>query len=391
MKKKIIKRLAIVFAAVVVLGGAVAVAFATGLIGVGEEPVLDIKGTNLSFSDSVYIKYAVSCKNADIEDVKLLIWTTPQSEYVKGTETAVLDRSENETDTVDGVECIVFNFKDIAAKQMTDNIYARAYVKVGGKEFYSETKKYSVLQYAYNKMGKTGTKTENQKLITLLEDMLAYGALAQQYTDYKTDTLATDNFSQIKLSGGVLSDNFNHGLYKVGTTVTISASKILDGLTFVCWKNSKGEVIATTTSVDVTVGESNEKYTAIYRGAIGNNLEYCLNDDGNGYTVCGIGSSTAKDVVIPMFISFKPVTAIADGAFKGNSSIRSISISKNITSIGAEAFSGCSSVTTIYFAGTKYGWTNIPKGDNWNSGMNKFRVDYADGSDEWELGGVPLD
>ena len=71
--------------------------------------------------------------------------------------------------------------------------------------------------------------------------------------------------------------------------------------------------------------------------------------------------------------------------------IRSISISKNITSIGAEAFSGCSSVTTIYFAGTKYAWTNIPKGDNWNSGMNKFRVDYADGSDEWELGGVPLD
>ncbi len=390
MKKKIIKRLAIVFAAVIVLGGAVAVAFATGIVGVGEEPVLSIKGTNLSFRDSTYIKYAVHCENVDVEDVKLLVWTTPQSEYVKGTESYVLDRSENETETINGVECIVFNFRDIAAKQMTDNIYARAYVKVGGKEYYSETKKYSVLQYAYNKMGKTGTMTEDAELITLLEDMLAYGALAQQYTNYKADTLATDDFSQIKLSGGVLSDNFNHGLYKVGSTVTISASKILDGMTFVCWRNSKGEVVSTTTTTNVTVGETNEKYTAIYRGAIGNNLDYYLNDDGLGYTVCGIGSSTVKDVVIPTTINFKPVTAISDGAFKDNSSIRSVSISKNIASIGAEAFSGCSSLTTIYFAGTKYAWTNMPKGENWNAGINKYRVDYAEGSDEWELGGVPL-
>lgn len=387
MKKKIIKRIVLICSVLLIIGGAVAIAFATGVVG-GKVPTLDISAMNLSFSDSVYIKYAVACENADVDDVKLLIWTAPQSEYIKGSEDALLENSG--TEVIDGVNCIIFNYKGLAAKQMTDVIYARAYVKVGTQEYYSEAKKYSVLQYAYNKMGKTSDGTDNEKLITLLEDMLNYGALAQNYTGYKTDTLATDNFSQIQLGGGVLEDNFNHGLYKVGTTVTIKAAQTCDGMSFVGWRNSAGEIIATTTTVSVTVGAENETYFAVYKGSAGNNLEYMISPDGFSYSVCGIGDSTSSNLVIPSEIGFRSVTAIEDGAFKDCTSIKTVNISKNIKSIGAEAFSGCTGITTIYFGGSKYQWNSIAKGENWNAGLGKYMMDYAGGSDEWELGGIPL-
>lgn len=118
-----------------------------------EEAKLTIEATNLSFSDSVYIKYGVSCEGVDAKDVTLLVWTEPQTKYVVGTEDAVLENVG--TEVIDGTECVIFNFTGLAAKQMTDNVYAIAYAKVGNTDVYSSPKKYSILQYAYNKMGIT--------------------------------------------------------------------------------------------------------------------------------------------------------------------------------------------------------------------------------------------
>ena len=126
------------------------------------EPELSIKYCNLSFRDSICIKYAVE---ANVSDVQLLIWTSPESEYVIGTQDDVIADHHNET--INGVSYTVFDYTKIVAKKMTDVVYARAYVRVNGVDYYSKAEKYSVLQYAYNKLGKTATASTNERFLTI--------------------------------------------------------------------------------------------------------------------------------------------------------------------------------------------------------------------------------
>lgn len=44
-------------------------------------------------------------------------------------------------------------------------------------------------------------------------------------------------------------------------------------------------------------------------------LEYTLSDDGESYSVTGIGTATDKDIVIPSTYNSKPVTSIGNSAF----------------------------------------------------------------------------
>jgi hypothetical protein len=51
-------------------------------------PTLTIQSNNLSYSDSLYLLYAVSNESFDRNEnnVQMLFWTEPQTEYVLGTE-----------------------------------------------------------------------------------------------------------------------------------------------------------------------------------------------------------------------------------------------------------------------------------------------------------------
>ncbi len=387
--KKSLKRILIIATVALLVCAAVVVAiFAINDTNASSGTVaLDIAAANLSFSDSVYIKYAVDYKNVDVADINMLIWTEPQSEYVKGTESVVL--SNGYVDSTLG-SYVIFDYKELAAKQMTDVVYARAYVKVGNTEYYSEPQKYSILQYAYNKMGKTGTATDNEKLINMLEKMLSYGALAQEYTGYRTDALATDEYVQIKLSGGAFDDGFNHGLYKVGTSVKVTAPAISEDFAFVGWRNLAGEIVSQDIVMTVTAGETNERYTAVYQGNTSDKLEYIANEDGITYSVSGIGGCTDANIVVPSVVGDKLVTGIADGAFKDCTDIKSITLSENIVSIGADAFRGCTSLNSLYFNGVKSQWEAVRKGENWNSGTADMKIVWEKSSEDWELGGVPL-
>jgi hypothetical protein len=56
---------------------------------------------------------------------------------------------------------------------------------------------------------------------------------------------------------------------------------------------------------------------------------------------------TGETVNIPAMIDGSPVTTIGDGAFRGCTSLRSISIPSSVTAIGDEAFTYCSSLRSI--------------------------------------------
>lgn len=190
----------------------------TSLVTAETQPVsLEIVGFTLSLEDNVHMKFAVESENAERADLRVLVWETPASEYVYGTQKETLVATETEQ------ELPVFVYEEISAREMTDVVYACAYANVNGEEYYSKPVKYSVLEYAYNKLGKTEAQpTADENLKTLLQDMLAYGASAQKYFDYKTDALATDAFTYVRMENATFSDGFSYGLFKAGTQVEIS-------------------------------------------------------------------------------------------------------------------------------------------------------------------------
>ena len=173
---------------------------------------LSIYACNLSFKDNVYILYAVENQNVtDLSAVKLLTWTEGRQEYLFGTQDYELSYVRQET--INGKNCVVYENSRLSAKQMTDTVYARAYYNDNGNAVYSQVVKYSIVQYAYNKLNSPATA---EKLKTMLTSMLAYGSSAQQYYEYHLERLADATYNKIDLVNGTFNDNCTRSLSRSG-------------------------------------------------------------------------------------------------------------------------------------------------------------------------------
>lgn len=75
-------------------------------------------------------------------------------------------------------------------------------------------------------------------------------------------------------------------------------------------------------------------------------LSYTLNDDGESYSVTGIGTAADAKIVIPEERDGFPVTSIDDWAFAG-SEITSVTIPDSVTTIGESAFYDCDSLEHV--------------------------------------------
>ena len=84
-----------------------------------------------------------------------------------------------------------------------------------------------------------------------------------------------------------------------------------------------------------------------YKEASSANLAYTLSSDGTYYIVSGIGSCTDTEIVIPSTYNGKPVKEIGKNAFSYCSSVTSITIPNGVTTIGERAFVCCESLTSI--------------------------------------------
>lgn len=235
-------------------------------------PSVSIDAFTLSFQDSVYIKYRVSVTNADIscaDDFGMLFWDMPSSIGYNEAEAAMTAKPLG-YQTEDDKVYYIFTYDSLNAKNMTDDIYAQAYITVNGVKYYSAVEKYSILQYAYNMLGLTKDNTPTEELSRLLTDMLQYGTSAQKYFKYKTDRLANATYYQIKtLDGAYLeADLSTHGLYLENETVTLRAPEKSGELVFAGWTkvSSDGKVTPVSGSyvMEVTVGTENASYAPVY-------------------------------------------------------------------------------------------------------------------------------
>ena len=194
----------------------IALVFTAASVGTGAEkplPSAKIVANNLSFNDTIYLVYYVDFQDVPVSaETGVLIWKSAPAAFTYDTAEEKITETIG-TDIYSGAAYPLYAYRGLNAKNMTDDIYAMPYVKDGNTVTYGNKVKYSVLRYAYNKLGYTGTATDNDDLKALLHTMLDYGAAAQTYFKYKVDALANSEFYLVKAVNGRLSDGTLSGLY----------------------------------------------------------------------------------------------------------------------------------------------------------------------------------
>lgn len=95
-------------------------------------------------------------------------------------------------------------------------------------------------------------------------------------------------------------------------------------------------VISVSISEEASANESN-----------GGKLEYKVNDDGKTCTVTGIGTCTAKNIIIPASIDTYRVTVIGKSAFYGEKGIVSVTVPDCVDVIEEKAFGACTKLTSV--------------------------------------------
>ena len=332
------KRIALLVLALVCLIGLFAITATAD-----EAPSASIEGHNLSLNDNIYIIYYAEFENLPVGAEKgILVWTSQRESYEYGTQYAILPVYTGNNYGYDA-----YYFTGVSAKMMTQDIYAKAYIKIGDEITYGELDKYSVLQYCYN-------KKNNADLGQLITNMLNYGASAQTYFEYNTDKLANAKYYQIKVVGGVLPDATKSGLYPAGSQATLTATVE----NFNHWENADGDVVGTEAVLTIDVAHA-ETYTATATEAepepipepsdYSQGLEFTSNGDGTCY-VSDIGECTDDTVIIPRVSpEGELVTSIGNAAFAGTSFV-GVEIPNSVTSIGGGAFDSCNQLQGITFA-----------------------------------------
>ena len=111
------------------------------------------------------------------------------------TETTLSNYSEA---TVDGVDYLCFGYYGIAAKEMGSELRATLYMKRDGVQYSTTVDIYSVAEYAYNRLN----KSSDERLKTLLVDMLDYGAASQTYLKYNTSNLVNAKLTSAQRAYG---------------------------------------------------------------------------------------------------------------------------------------------------------------------------------------------
>ncbi len=197
------------FISTMILSIAAVLCFGTGIVIVGENTYAEssqcgtvITSANLSLDDNIYVYLRAYYDGIDIETdgYGMIFWKSERDdgEYtyanaVENENAVICEKSSDWSyDSYEGKDVATYKY-GFAAKEMTDVIYAESYCVKDGEYFYSDVVPYGVCIYAERKLGKVSAAcaTTDEKLKTLLEEMLRYGAAAQIYFDYKTDKLAT--------------------------------------------------------------------------------------------------------------------------------------------------------------------------------------------------------
>ena len=181
--------------------------------GVGD---LTIQGQTLTLSSNLHVNLLVKAAGLNVENVRVRVTEGDEVTVLQG----VVQDYANKNGEMESF--IKFSYAGITATEMTNVVYAQAYMVDGsatGAEF-----KYSVLDYAFNKLGLAEReKNTDDKFTGMLEALLAYGAASEYYAE-ETATLLnyTTDYAYLAMDNATFSDGYATGIYKKGELVTIT-------------------------------------------------------------------------------------------------------------------------------------------------------------------------
>ena len=172
------------------------------------------------------------------------------------------------------------------------------------------------------------------------------------------------------------------------TSITIPSSvkSIGSGAFSGCYKLVE---VYNLSKLNITVGLSSYGDVAYYAKVVHTSKDSAskLKTDAEGYLFYENGdeayligyTGAQTNLTLPEKSSSGKAYDIYRYAFKGCTSLTSITIPEGVTSIGREAFSVCTSLTSITYSGTKEQWNRIEKGYGWAYDTGYFVVHCTDG------------
>lgn len=358
---------------------------------------MKIVSKNVSYSESLYIVYAVSNEGFDrIENpITMLFWNEAQENYSAGTEDYATSEGHGSV-TIGGIDCQTYYSEGIAAKEMNDSVYCRAYVVVDGVEVYSEVQKYSVVDYVYERRA-SGQLTEKQKVA--YDALLAYGSAMQDLFNHNTDNPADKVYYTVTVENGTIEGGFTWGRYEEGTVLTLTANPAAEGYSFLSWQDETGTTVSEEMTFTVTVSAADKVFTAVYHsekpegdylyevvdGAVkitkytANLSAVTIPSEIDGLPVTIIGESAFANTITSSVTIPATVTTIEDFAFYATR-LKTVSIGDAVTSIGYQAFAACNYLESVVVDGNNTEYSSLD--GNLYSKDGLTLIQYAIGKSE---------
>ena len=207
------RNLALILAIVMLLGslfGVMSMAEATeGTTPPAEETpavryVPEIAYANLSYADKMYMMFAVPAPAALEEGaaVKLIVWESREESLAFSYNDIIKEVVDAEAETINigGVDHLVFKYDKLTASDMTNVICARpVVVKNDTATAYGKLVEYSVLEYVAAAKGEFNgiAGIEDQDHLAVLDSLLDFGSLAQQFSTDEYAYMANDELHKI--------------------------------------------------------------------------------------------------------------------------------------------------------------------------------------------------
>lgn len=358
---------------------------------------MQIVSKNVSYSEALYIIYAVGNEGFDRREnpITMLFWDEEQESYSVGTESYATSEGRGAL-TIGGIDCQTYYSEGIAAKEMNDSVYCRAYAVVDGVEVYSEVQKYSVVDYVYERRA-SGQLTEKQK--AAYDALLAYGSAMQDLFDHNTDNPADKVYYTVTVENGTIEGGFTWGRYEEGTVLTLTANPAAEGYSFLSWQDETGTTVSEEMTFSVTVAGTDKVFTAVYHsekpegdylyevvdGAVkitkytAKLSAVTIPEQIDGLPVTIIGESAFANTITSSVVIPASVTTIEDFAFYATR-IKSVNIGSAVTSIGYQAFAACNYLDSIVVDGNNTEYSSLD--GNLYSKDGQVLIQYAIGKTE---------
>ena len=248
----------------------------------------EIAYANLSYSDKIYMEFAVPAP-ASLEEgasVKLIVWGSRDESiaYSYNDLIKTVVDAEAETVKIGDADHLVFKYDKLGAVDMTRVICARpVIVKDGKASAYGKLVEYSILEYIASAKGDIeGIEgIADQEHVGVLDDLLGFGALAQQYLLQKEpEFYANDELHEIYVNpvvNGVAKDKAFAGFFKYsdGGIITLQLP-FFDGTNIIAVKDAEGNAVVDidefTDGIQMLTVDSDLTLTVEYHNIVIRNL-----------------------------------------------------------------------------------------------------------------------